>query len=147
MSRHRSRTSQQRQSEFAESFACEFDAAAIHNTVWETVDEDADLARLCDAVAAADEALAVRVDDAFAAKLDEAWGRLDWVARQRALEVVVEACAVVITDGEQWVTDGHWDAEEITDAQTEAQDWMATHTEIAERAGVLTDIATHTADD
>mgnify|MGYP007042726535 CR=1 FL=1 len=77
MARHRSRTSQQCQSEFAESFACEFDAAAVHNTVWETVDEDADLARLCDAATAADEALAVRGDRAFAAKLDEAWGRLD----------------------------------------------------------------------
>lgn len=140
--RRRSPDSKRCQREFAESFATDFDAAPVHNHVWETVDADDQLAALCDAAAAADAAGDLREDCLgedveHAEKVEEAADRLHWVARQRALEVVAEACATVINDAGQWVADGIRTAEEMEDATFEAREWLQLHTNEAARVGVL----------
>ncbi|GAA3882771.1 hypothetical protein [Haloarcula argentinensis] len=141
MSSYRPVASKRQQSDFSERFAEDFDTAPLHNTVWTEIDEDAQLARFCDGAAAAEAAAEHREDrqgyDALAEKADKGWGRLRKAARERALEVVAEACATVIQDGDQWVNEGHWEQEVIDAAKREARDWLQCHTNEADRVGVL----------
>lgn len=143
---YRPRASEIRQKEFAE-MSHEFEAAPLSTTVSEAILADDQLAQLCDAAAEASIASDLRErshgeESESAEKLHEAWGYLDYVARQRALEVVAESCATVIQDGEQWDEPDHWDADTIHEAQDEAREWMSWHTNETERAnvaGVLTE--------
>lgn len=142
MSRHRTRKSKSKQSEFVSSMADDFEATALHNNVYDSLNGDDELAQLCDAAAAADTASNCRDETVGGAHdhtqaCEEAWGHLSHVARERALEVVAECCATVINDGDEWVGEGHWDAEEIADAKHEAREWLQTHTNVAERVGAL----------
>jgi hypothetical protein len=141
----RSVSSKRMQSDF-DRFANDFEAVPLHNKVFEDIGEDDQLARLCDAAAAADAARDLRIsyhgeDVDFAEKIKDAEGQLRWVARQRALEVVAEACATVITDGDQWVDEGHWEQTTIDGAKHEAREWLQTHTNEADRVGVLGAVA------
>lgn len=136
----RSVGSTRRQGGYAEQFADDFDAPLLHNKVWDDVDEDDQLARLCDAAEAADAAGDLREsyqgeDAELVEKIDEANGLLGWVARQRALEKVAEICAEVIEDGDEW-TDA-WSQSDVDDAKHEAREWLQTHTAEADRVGVL----------
>jgi len=125
------------QSEFT-SMASDFDETPLHNKVYDDINEDEELARFCDAAAAADEAGEYRSrDDELTEAANECWGRLHWAARQRALGVVAEACEAVITDGDQWADEGHWDQETMDDAKHEAREWLRMHSNEAERTGVL----------
>ncbi|MDS0284700.1 hypothetical protein [Haloarcula onubensis] len=133
----RSPTSTKMQSGFT-SMAEDFDEPPLHNKVHDDIAEDEGLARFCDAAAAAEAAGEYRgQDDRLTEAADESWGRLRWAARQRALGVVAEACATVITDGDQWVKEGHWEQQAIDDAKHEAREWLQVHTNEAERTGVL----------
>lgn len=132
--------SKRKQRHYAEQFGRDFDATLLHNKVWDDVDEDDQLARLCDAAASADAAGDLREsyqgDGAeLVEKVDEAQGLLGWVARQRALEAVAEICAEVIDEGDGW-TDV-WSQSDVDDAKDEARDWLQAHTAEAERVGVL----------
>ncbi|KOX94233.1 hypothetical protein [Halorubrum tropicale] len=138
----RSVSSTRKQKSFASGFAEDFEAAAIQNAVHDDLGEDDQLARLCDAAAAADAAGDLRESyhgegaDGVE-EIEEAWGKLSHAARQRALEVVAEACARVIDEGNEWVADGHWEADAIAEAKYEARTWLQHHTNKAARVGVL----------
>jgi hypothetical protein len=143
---YRPRASEIRQKEFAE-MAQDFEAGPLHNTVYDEIIDDDQLAQFCDAAAEAKNARhsresAVGENGIYVEDLNEAWGTIAYIARQRALEVVAEACARVIQDGEQWIEADQWDATKIREAQEEAREWMKWHTNETERAnvaGVLTD--------
>jgi hypothetical protein len=132
---YRPRASEIRQQEFAE-MSQEFEAAPLSNTVSEAILDDDQLTQLCDAAAETSIASDLRErshgeESESAEKLHEAWGYLDYVARQRALEVVAESCEMVIQDGD------HWDDDDAIDtAQQEAREWMRAHTNETERANV-----------
>ena len=138
----RSVSSTRKQKSFASGFAEDFEAAAIQNAVHDDLGEDDQLARLCDAAAAADAAGELRESyhgegaDGVE-EIEEAWGKLSHVARQRALEVVAEACARIIDEGDEWAADGHWEADAIAEAKYEARTWLQHHTNEAARVGVL----------
>ena len=137
---YRPRASEIRQQEFAE-MSQEFEAVPLSNTVYDDILDDDQLTQLCDAAAEASLASDLRErshgeDSESVEKVNEAWGYLDYVARQRALELVAEACARVIRDGEQWSTSDHWDNDAIDNAQQEAREWLEYHMNETERANV-----------
>jgi hypothetical protein len=137
---YRLKASERRQKEFAE-MSREFKAVPLSNTVYETLLDDDQLTQLCDAAAEASLANDLRgrshgEESESAEKLEDAWGYLDYVARQRALEIVAESCATVIQDAEQWDEPAHWDDDAIDNAQQEARAWMSAHTNETEQANV-----------
>jgi hypothetical protein len=137
---YRPRASEIRQKEFAE-MSQEFEAAPLSNTVYEAILDDDQLTQLCDAAAEASIASDLRErshdeESESAEKLHEAWGYLDYVARQRALEIVAESCATVIEHSEQWDEPNHWDDDAVANAQQEAREWMKAHTNETHRANV-----------
>lgn len=138
----RSVSSTRKQGNFSSRLAEDFNAAPLANKIHDDLGADDQLARLCDAAAAADAAGDLResyhgegVDGADA--IEEAWGKLSHVARQRALEVVAEACAHIIDEGDEWVEEGHWGADVMREANYEARTWLQHHTNEAARVGVL----------
>ena len=138
--------SRKRQNTFSREMASDFDEAPLHNKVADAIDQDGQLARVLDAAARADEAADVRAAEngsgaEFVDNVEEAWGLLSNVARERALEVVAEACRTVIEDGDQWAAEGHWTESEIADAQHEAREWLQLHTNIAIRLGLLEEVS------
>jgi hypothetical protein len=140
----RSITSQLRQRDFADAMAGDFEHAPIHNLVHDDIREDFQLAQVCKAANAIDEAHNRRAnyyggDAAFIEEIEDAWGTLSFVTRQRTLEVVAAACQTIVRDGEQWVADGHWDAEEMREAKREVRAWMQAHTNEMERVGGIPD--------
>lgn len=122
--------------DYGERMADDFEAALLHNVVYDRVPEDDQLQQLCEAVAHADLAAAMRRDepDEDVENIDRAEGRLQWTARQRALEVVAEACALVIREADDWVD--AWGQDKIDAAQAEAKQWLRHHSNEAERADV-----------
>jgi hypothetical protein len=121
-----------RQREFADDMGRDFEALPLSNTVHDAIIDDDQLAQLCDAAIeasiASDRRECIHGEDGSGVEnLTEAWGRIAYVARQRALEVVAEACARVIQDGEQWIENDQWNAETVQHAQQEAQEWMSAH--------------------
>ena len=138
----RSVSSTRQQGDFASRFAEDFDADVLANKVHDDLGADDQLARLCDAASAADAAGDLREsyhgeDAEYVEEVEEAWGTLSHVARERALEVVAEACATVIDEGDEWAEAGHWEAEAIREAKHEAREWLQMHTNEAARAGVM----------
>lgn len=141
----RPRTSRTRQGEFASGMASDFEATILHNAVYEDIEGDDDLAELLDATAYAEHARearentlgsgAARVDD-----IKEAWGTLSHVAETRAREVVAEACATVIQDGDQWAAEGHYSQAKVNDAQHEAREWLQLNTNVSGRLGLLEEV-------
>jgi len=137
-----------RQSELAAHFASDFDATLLHNRVHERVGEDNETEHIFDA--AVDVA---RVRDVRRDRLGDgsefgdsspAVARLSYVGRQRALEVVAETCAEVLTEATEW-TDA-WDPEAIEAARIEAARWLQHQTNAASRAGVLDVLADYSDD-
>jgi hypothetical protein len=142
--RQRTPGSQQRQREFAREMASDFEEPPLSNTVHDDLIEDYQLSLLCDATEAADDARDRRAnyhgeDAAFVEDLDEGWGKLAFVTRQRALEVVAEACETVVREGDQWVDETPIATAEIREAQREARAWMRSHSTEMERVGWLPD--------
>lgn len=139
MSRHHP-AAREMLNDFAERMASDFEETLLHNVVYDRVPEDGQLQQLCEAAARAEQAATTRrnvlgEDVDFADNIDRAEGRLQWTARQRAIESVAEACAVVIREAEDW--DDAWDERTIDGARREATDWLRHHTNEGERAGVL----------
>lgn len=126
--------------DFGERMASDFETTLLHNVVYDRVPEDEQLQQLCEATARAEQAAETRrntlgEDVDFAENIDRAEGRLRWTARQRAIEAVAEACAVVIREADDW--DDAWRQGEIDDAQHEAADWLRHHSNEGDRTGVL----------
>jgi len=127
----------ERQRQFADTLPKDFETAVLADHIHESLREDQELARLCDAAAAADTAIDVRhTDDDVTERAREAWGTLAHLCRERAGEVVAESCATVIEDGDEWVEAGHREREAVDDAKYEAKQWLSYHSNEAERAGV-----------
>lgn len=127
----------QRQRQFAGTLPNGFESTVLADHIHESLREDQELARLCDAAAAADEAAETRhAEDDIEESIREAWGTLAHACRERAGEVIAESCATVIEDGDDWVEAGHREREAVDDAQFEAKAWLSYHTNEAERAGV-----------
>jgi hypothetical protein len=138
-------TEQQRPREFARNMANDFDAVPLHNTVHDELTDVDQLARLCEAVNAAETATDCRQrahgeTGAGSDDLESAWGTLSHVARQRALEVVAASCITIVQDGDQWVADGYSDAETMADARQEARNRMRAHTTELERIGGIEEV-------
>jgi hypothetical protein len=137
---YRPRASEIRQKEFA-GMSHDFETVPLSNTVHDEILDDDQLTQLCDAAAEASIASDLRErshgeESDSVEQLQEAWGYLDYEARQRALEVIAESCATVIEHGEQWDEPDHWDDDAIDNAQQEARAWMSEHTNETERANV-----------
>lgn len=129
-----------RQRELADTAATDFDASPIHNRVHDDIVEDQQLAVLLDAAARTREASEYRDNLASPTRtddLDQAADRISHVARDRRHEIVAQACASIITEGDTWAAEGHWDRETVAAAQREARDWLQVNTNAAERVGVL----------
>jgi hypothetical protein len=119
-----------------------FDAAILQNTVSEDVGADDHLAQLLDATAHSRLAQEVREDNLgsdgeHVTDVKKATGILSHVAQTRGREVVAEACATVIKDGDQWVAEGHYAQEAVADAQHEAREWLQMFTNVSGRLGLL----------
>lgn len=126
------------QSEYARNMATDFDAEILENAVYENVGEDRELAQLCDAATSTKGAREQREtahgsSAALVSDIEEAWGKLSYIARERAREVVAEACVTVLEDGEAWVSEGHCEKESMDAAQKEAREWLRTNTNVANR--------------
>lgn len=127
----------QRQRQFAGNLPNDFETEVLADHIYDSLRSDQELARLCDAAAAADNAIDVReADDEVEENIRDAWGTLAHSCRQRAGEVIAESCAAVIEDGDEWVEDGHRERDAVDDAQHEAKQWLSYHSNEAERAGV-----------
>ena len=130
----------------ARNEAEQFDAALLHNRVYDQVqgshDREHDLARLVelteDAYAFAEDDRDAYGDDPIGDAAFDAAERLNDQVDAVVAEQVARACAVVATEAQDW-TDA-WDREELAAARHEAREWLQTHTEAAERAGVLDDV-------
>lgn len=131
-----------RQSEMASNMASDFDAEVVSDLVLEEIGDDRQLALILDTCVSSKQAHARRGaemgDDAeFVDDVKDMHGRLSYIARQRALEVVAEACATVIHEADEWV-----DKERVSDtaareARDEAREWLRHHTNEAVRVDVL----------
>jgi len=135
-------SSVKRQSSFAEEMATDFDTTLLRNLVWLCIENDGQLTCICDGRAVVSEAATLRKhnqgeDVAYLAQLEEIEATLDWLARQRALELVAQACADCLTDGEAWASNADPDEERVDEAQTEARQWLQHHTNEAVRVGAL----------
>ncbi|WP_262174667.1 hypothetical protein [Haloarcula laminariae] len=128
MDSDRSDSSVDRQSSFAERMASDFDTTLLRNLAWLCIENDGQLSRICDGRAVISEAANLRQhnqgeDIEYLAQLEEIEATLDWLARQRALELVAQACADCLTDGEAWESNTDPDEERIDAAQAEARRW------------------------
>ncbi|KZX49309.1 hypothetical protein [Haloarcula sp. K1] len=142
---HRPKSSTDKQSDLQQAMtAAVDDATVLQDRVYESISQDEQLKRFCDAAAYADTAADYwpePSDDELTSAAHQAWGRLSHAARERALEVVAECCVEVIIDGDEWADTDHVDAEDVTVAQRRARDWLQSHTNIAVRVGALEAIA------
>lgn len=137
----RSVASKSQQNDFAARFATDFETEIVRNKVRDVVGEDDELARLCDAAAAADAAGDLRQsyhgeDAEFVEKIERSQHELDWVAHKRALEAVTEACAAVVEEGDEWAEKGDYSDEDVQKAVREAQAWLQVHSNEGARASV-----------
>ena len=142
MERDRPAASIDRQSSFAERLSTDFDAWLLRNTVWSFIEADDQLRRLCDGRSIVGEAAALRKrqqgdDVAYLGKIEAIEATLDWLARQRALELVAQACAACLEDSEQWAANTKFDDKYVEEAQVEARQWLQEHTNEAARVGAL----------
>lgn len=131
-----------RQSSFAERLSTDFEAWLLRNMVWSFIEADDQLRWLCDGRSIVSEAAALRErqqgdDVAYLGKIDAIEATLDWLARERALERVAQACAACLEDSEQWVSNTDIDDTHVDEAQAEAGQWLRTHTNEAARVDAL----------
>jgi len=142
MGRDRPAASIDRQSSFAERLSTDFDAWLLRNTVWSFIEADDQLRYLCDGRTIARDAAVLRErqqgdDAAYLGKIEAIEATLDWLARQRALELVAQACEACLEDSEQWASNTKFDDKHIEEAQVEARQWLREHTNEAVRVGAL----------
>ena len=107
-----------RQSSFAERLSTDFDAWLLRNMVWSFIEADDQLRYLCDGRSIVSEAAALRErqqgdDVAYLGKIEAIEATLDWLARERALERVAQACAACLGDSEQWASNTNFDDKHI----------------------------------
>jgi hypothetical protein len=141
----RLRRSTKRQSQLASGMAEDFETTILHNAVFEDIGGDDQLAQLLDATAEAEHAqeereAALGSDGERVNDVGKAAGILSHVARTRAREVVAEACATVIQDGDQWAAEGHYSQADVADAQHEAREWLQVTTNVSGRLGLLEEV-------
>jgi len=142
MDSDRSDSSVDRQSSFAERMASDFDTTLLRNLAWLCIENDGQLSRICDGRAVVSEAANLRQhnqgeDVEHLGRLEAIEATLDWLARQRALELVAQACADCLTDGEAWASNTDPDDGRVGAAQAEARRWLKHHTNEAVRVGAL----------
>lgn len=128
---------------FAHEQAKQFNSTLLHTAVHRGIVDDAQLARLAEAVIATANASTAR-KRAFGADAD-AVGNVDrskiglaWTAAVRANEVVAEVCAQFIREGRDRLGEDDTDAHRA--AREEARRWLQMHLDAAERAGVLREV-------
>lgn len=132
----------ERQSSFAERLSTDFDAWLLRNTVWSFIEADGQLRHLCDGRSIARDAAVLREqqqgdDAAYLGKIEAIEATLDWLARQRALELVAQACEACLEDSETWASNTKFDDNHVEEAQVEAHQWLREHTNEAARVGAL----------
>jgi len=114
----RAAASSDRQQQFAKQMATDFKAWLLRNIVWSVIETDAQLECLCDGRAIAGEAAAIRErrqgeDVEYLGKIEGIEMALDWLAQERAMELVALACAECLADGEQWASNARFDDEHV----------------------------------
>jgi len=119
-----------------------FDAAPIHNRVAEADDGDdlvlelalaAERAYYARKAADRRDAIGSRTRDAYRDLKDALFHRID--------ECVAQACADALRHGDEWRD--HYDDHDIRHARFEARQWLQTHREAAQRAGVWEEVCAH----
>jgi len=131
-----------RQSSFGERLSTDFDAWLLRNMVWSFIEADDQLAYLCDGRSIVNNAAGLRKrqqgdEVVYLGKIEAIEATLDWLARQRALELVAQACAACLEDSEQWDSNTKFDDKYVEEAQVEARQWLQEHTNEAARVGAL----------
>lgn len=131
-----------RQSSFGERLSTDFDAWLLRNMVWSFIEADDQLEYLCDGRSIVSNAAGLRKRQqgdgaAYLGKIEAIEATLDWLARQRALELVVQACKACLEDSEQWASNTKFDDKHVEEAQVEAHQWLREHTNEAARVGAL----------
>ena len=131
-----------RQSSFGERLSTDFDAWLLRNMVWSFIEADDQLAYLCDGRSIVSNAAGLRKrqqgdEVVYLGKIEAIEATLDWLARQRALELVAQACAACLEDSEQWASNTKFDDKYVEEAQVEARQWLREHTNEAARVGAL----------
>ena len=131
-----------RQSSFGERLSTDFDAWLLRNMVWSFIEADDQLAYLCDGRSIVSNAAGLRKrqqgdEVVYLGKIEAIEATLDWLARQRALELVAQACAACLEDSEQWDSNTKFDDKYVEEAQVEARQWLREHTNEAARVGAL----------
>ena len=129
------------QQHYAKEMATDFEAWLLRNIVWSVIETDAQLECLCEGRSIASEAAAHRErrqgeDVEYLGKIEGIEVTLDWLAQERALELVALACAECLADGKQWASNARSDDEHVEAAQAEARQWLQVHTKEAIRVGV-----------
>ena len=131
-----------RQSNFGERLSTDFDAWLLRNMVWSFIEADDQLEYLCDGRSIVSNAAGLRKrqqgdDVAYLGKIETIEAMLDWLARQRAIELVAQASLACIEDSEQWASNTKFDDKHVEEAQVEAHQWLREHTNEAGRVGAL----------
>lgn len=131
-----------RQSSFVKQMAMDFDTELLYDLVWLLIEDDGQLALLCDGRSVANDAATLRKrqqgeDAEYLGKVEAIEATLDWLARQRALELVAQACAECLTDGEAWASNTASDTVDVDAAQAEARRWLQYHPNEAVRVDAL----------
>ena len=137
----RRESSGERQLRFAKQMATDFEAWLLRNIVSSVVETDDQLRYICYGQRIASEVAALRErqlgdEAAYLGKVEGIEMTLDWLARQRAQELVAIACAECLVDGEQWASNTHFNDDHLEAAQSEARQWLQEHTKEAIRVGV-----------
>jgi hypothetical protein len=138
----RAAASSDRQQHFAKQMATDFEAWLLRNIVWSMIETDTQLECLCEGRRIASEAGALRErrqgeDVEYLGKIEGIEMALNWLAQERALELVALACAECLADGEQWASNARFNDEHVEAAQAEARQWLQEHTNEAVRVSVL----------
>ena len=119
----------------------DFEAWLLRNIVWSDIETDAQPECLCEGRSITSEAAALRErrqgeDVEYLGKIEGIEMALDWLAQERALELVALAYAECLADSEQWASNARFDDEHVEAAQAEARQWLLEHTKEAMRVGV-----------
>lgn len=139
-STHLSPTATKIVNSLAREAAERFDAVLLHNLLADSVPEDDQLMALANAVAEAQHARDVRTreyDGSDAATIaglcEDAEDILHRTLGERLVECIAEECRVVLTDGDDWLQEGHVDADELDAAKREAANWLLEHEDVTRR--------------
>lgn len=111
-----------------------FDSVLLTNVVRERFADDAQLVALAEATIRLADAADTRRRELGDDEIAEQHGACSHLLEQWTRERLAELCELVVSEARTWT--GRWDTMQIEAAVEEADGWLRTNTNAAERAGV-----------